>query len=308
MIGLRLLQEFLDGIDTKEFSAGYLTKKRAYECLDMSACIFCRDTRALKAETEILTVEDQQEYPLPPGFIDLYMRDLNDNFFVRHTGADATRWPVQVSEERIFRMNKTEASDYFSYFCIVEKDTPARSVISGKATNAGAAAQGRCILEDTAADFLDGNRVWPRDTIYNTTRNSAGYVLDVIDETHLYCALFDDDSDIGAWTKDDAYIIRPAPAPIFKLECPALTTGETIALPYVTLPPPVFWEIGSWMLPERVCKAIVSGAAALFKTGKTEYKEAQSLGALFDAEVSRYKIEQGARVLKQGPSRRRQRI
>ena len=62
------------------------------------------------------------------------------------------------------------------------------------------------------------------------------------------------------------------------------------------------------MLPERVCQAIVSGAASLFKTSKTEYHEAQNLGTLFDAEVLRYKIEQGAKVLKQGPSRRRERM
>ena len=310
MIGQRLLQEFIDGIDTKEFSDAYLTKKRAYECLDMTACIFCRETRALKSEIDITTVEDQQEYPLPPAFIDLYMRDRDNNFFVRHTDitTDETSWPVQVSEERIFRQNLTEASDSPAHFCIVEKDTPTRAEISGAATDDGAElAGGRCILEDTEKDFLGADRVWPRDEIYNTTTDAAGYILEVIDETHLYCALFDG-NEIADWTNKDTYIIRPSPAPLFKLDAPALSAGNIITVPYVTLPPPVFWEIGSWMLPERVCKAIASGAAALFKTSKTEYKEAQSLGALFDAEVSRYKIEQGARVLKQGPSRRRERM
>lgn len=307
MIGQRLLQEFLDGIDTKEFSEGYLTKKRAYEYLDLAACIFVRETRALKSELEISTVEDQQEYPLPPSFIDLYMRDRNNNFFVRYVGPDATRWPVQAPEEYIWKKNYTTSVDYPAYFCIVETTTHARPEITGTATAAGAEAQGRCILEDTEKDFLGDNRVCPRDAIYNTTTGAAGIVLEVIDAAHLYCALFNG-NEIGAWEDEDEYIIRPAAAPIFKLEAPALTSGNKITVPYISLPPPVFWEIGSWMLPERVCKAIVSGAASLFKTGKTEYKEAQSLGALFDAEVLRYKIEQGARVLKQGPSRRRERM
>jgi hypothetical protein len=192
-------------------------------------------------------------------------------------------------------------------FCLVDNDTPSRAEISGAAVADGPASQGRCILEDSEKDFLGDDRVWPRDAIYNTTTGAAGYVLSVKDATHLYCALFDD-NEITGWTTDNEYIIRPAAAPLLRLECPALTAGNIIAIPYVTLPPPVFWEIGSWMLPERVCKAIVSGACALFKTGKTEYQEAQSLGALFDAEVLRYKIEQGAKILKQGPSRRRERI
>jgi len=306
MIGLRLLQEFLDGIDTKEFSEAYITKKRAYECLDLAACIFARDTRALKRETEITTAAEQQEYPLPPSFIDLYMRDADDNFFVRYTGDNnIISWPIQIPPDYIYLMHETTPQDYPPHFSIEDVHAE-QALITGAATSPGAAANGRSILEDSTKNFLTTNRVCPRDRIYNNTAGAEGMVLSVIDATHLYTALFSGNN-IEEWDASDTYTIIPATAALIKLAYPSLTAGHKIAVPYVSLPSPVFWDLGAWTYPERVCKAITSGAAALFKTGKTEYQEAQSLGNLFDAEVLRYKIEQGAKTLKQKSGRGRYR-
>jgi len=307
MIGLRLLQEFLDGIDTKEFSEAYITQKRAYECLDMAACIFARETRALKREIEITTVAEQQEYPLPPAFIDLYMRDSDNNFFVRYTGDNNILcWPIQIPPDYVYQMHETTPRDYPPHFSIEDVKTE-QTLITGTATAPGAATNGRSILEDTTKNFLAADRVCPRDRIYNHTANAEGIVLSVIDATHLSTALFSG-INIEEWDSADTYTIIPATTNILKLAYPPLTAGHKIAVPYVSLPPPVFWELGAWTYPERVCKAIASGAAALFKTSKTEYQEAQSLGNLFDAEVLRYKIEQGAKTLKQQAGRGRHRL
>lgn len=306
MIGKRLTEEFLDAIDTKELSEGFITQKRAYECLDLAAAIYVRETRSLHKTINITTVAEQQEYPLPPDFIDLYMRDNNDKIFLRYTNGDGeVSWPVMAPEEHIYRLDYSEPAENPACFAIVNNENEP-ALITGAADVAGAAVTGRCILQDNDRLFLTTHRVWPRDLIYNHTDESWGYVLGVIDATHLYTALFSGTN--NDWTGADTYTIIPGYKQLLKLDAPSLTAGHTIAVPYVSMPAPVFWELGSWNFPERVCRAIVSGGAALFKTSKTEYKEAESLGALFDAEVKRYKLEMGRKALQAGPSRKRQRM
>jgi hypothetical protein len=209
------------------------------------------------------------------------------------------------SYDRLYLDNYIDNQDFPSYFALIDTATQP-TLITGTATAAGTATNGRCILADNTKHFLTTNLVYPRDIIYNSTDQSLGIVLAVIDDTHLYCALFaGTDND---WTDADAYTIQPSSKKTLVLAMPALTAGYTIDVVYVCMPAPVYWDFAAWNFPDRTCQAIASGGASLFKIGKTEYKESQSLGALFDSEVKQYKIEMGRMKLQQGPSRRRERM
>ncbi|MEN6421323.1 MAG: hypothetical protein ABFD76_05190 [Smithella sp.] len=305
MNGKKLTQWFLDDVNQPAVDDNYASQRKIYECLDIAAGIYCRETRALKTTCTLTTVAGQQEYNLPPDFIDLYMKDNRGRFFAKYYDAVNYTWPILDSHERLFRENLTDSRDYPSYFAIKEPTAPP-ALINGTATAVGAVTNGRCILEDSTKLFLTTHKVYPRDIIYNTTDGSLGIVLSVIDATHLYCALFGGTG--NDWTLSDAYTIQPATERAIVLCAPSLTSGHTITVPYVCMPAPVYWDFGLWNLPARTCRAIASGAASLFKLPQSEYIESQALGKLFDEEVKQYKVELGRKALQQGPSRRRERL
>ena len=69
MDGKTLLRWFLDMLGEADFYGDYSSERKAYECMDWAAAIFCREAVPLALTVDITTVLDQQDYPLPPGFI-----------------------------------------------------------------------------------------------------------------------------------------------------------------------------------------------------------------------------------------------
>jgi hypothetical protein len=305
MNGIMLTRQFLDFIDTLEMSSDYAPQRKIFEYLDMAAAIFCRETKSIHRDVYITTVADQQAYDLPPDFIDLYMQTARRRYFIRYADGDNYCWPILTTHERIYRQNLLSSKSQPSSFAIIEKQTEP-DLIAGSVSHAGAKVNGRCVLTDTVQLFMTSHRVWPRDIVYNHTDNSLGYVLANVDETRVYTALFDGSDD--DWSLSDAYTIQPAVKKQILLDAPSLTSGHVMHIPYVGMPDPVFSDFGFWRLPSRTCRAIASGAASLFKLGKTEYKETQALGQLFNDEISQFKLELGANKLKEGPSRRMQKV
>ncbi|OPY16062.1 MAG: hypothetical protein A4E69_00331 [Syntrophus sp. PtaB.Bin138] len=305
MNGKMLTRQFLDFIDTSELSDNYAAQRRIYECLDMSASIFCRETKSIHNEATITTVAGQQAYDLPPDFIDLYIQTARERFPIRYSDLTTYTWPTKTTHERIYLQNLQTSQSLPSHFAIVDRQTD-ESLVTGSASSAGAKVNGQCVLTDSAQLFLTLHRVWPRDVVHNAVDGSMGYVLETVTETSLKTALFDGTND--DWTLSDAYTIQPASEKQLLLDAPSLTSGHVIHIPYVGMPAPIFSDFGFWHFPPRTCRAIAAGAASLFKLGKTEYKEAQVLGQLFNDEIKQFKIELGAAKLKEGPSRRRQRV
>lgn len=305
MNGRMLTQEFLDAIDTRELSDDYASQRKVYECLDMAAGIFCRETRHLTTSVTVPTVPGQQVYDLPPDFIDLYMQSLPGRYYIRYTAQEQVSWPVKVDYEVIYQNNRTEAEAWPNCFAITSPRNAA-NLLKGTVSDACPVQDGRCILTDANRDFLNAHRVYPRDMVHNTTTGSMGIVLDVIERSQVATAIFGGSSQ--GFAPGDGYAIQAAAREQLWLPAPSLSTGHEIHIPYVCLPLPVFWDFGVWPFSARVCRAIAHGAAALFKTPKTEYREAQQLGAVFAEELKRYKVELGAQKLKSGTLRRRERI
>lgn len=305
MNGMMLTREFLDFIDTRELSDDYIPQRKVYECLDAAAGIFCRETKSIRREAYLTAVAGNQAYDLPPDFIDLYLRSARGRSIIRYYDGSEYSWPSLTTQERIYRENRQTSLERPGHFAIVDKQT-SETLVSGNATLAGTVVNGRCVLSDSTKLFTTTDRVWPRDIVYNATDGSMGHVLAAVSATSLYTALFDGtDND---WSLSDGYAIQPAAKKQLFLDAPSLESGHLIHVHYIGMPDPIFSDFDYWRLPARTCRAIAAGAASVFKLGKTEYRESQALGKLFADEIRQFKIEQGALKLKEGPSRRRQRV
>lgn len=302
MDGRELTRAVLNSTDGYTAAGKQDKQHRIYECLDAAAAIFLRETRILHTSIDLTTVAGQQDYDLPPDFIDLYMADAAARFFIKYYDASNYSWPPCVSYEEIFRENKTDSQDIPNRFCIRDKDD-VEAAVTGKTTSADAASRGQCTLTDTAQTFTTTQRVWPRDIVHNETDGSDGVVLAVTDATHLVTALFGGKN--NAWGSGDAYRIQPAVERELYLDAPSTTAGHTMTVPYVCMPTPVYSEYASWRFPPRVCRAIASGAAALLVLPESSYDESRVMQGIFLDEIRRIKVERAQAILAQGRSRRR---
>jgi len=296
MDGKQLTQAVLDFLDDDAPSDLYANQRIIYEFLDLAAGIFCRETRILHKRVEITTVEDQQAYDMPPGFIDLHMRNSRDRYYIKFYDTATYSFPVQISYDRLFKSNYTTSQRVPSRFAIVDKEDK-EDLIQGTTDADSAAPHGECTLQDDSMFFTTMNKVYPRDVVHNETDESDGYVLSVTDVTHLKTALF------GGTTKDwesgQSYTIQPAAEKQLVLDAPSSTAGFTITIPYVAMPSPVFSEYGFWRFPPMVSKAIAAGAAAMFKMPKREFTESQAIGGLFAQEITRIRREVSVNRIRQ---------
>lgn len=282
MDGKKLKEIFLDYLDEDDISDLYATELKIYECLDQAAIIFATETGLLHATVEITTGADTQSYDLPPGFIELYMKNRRGKLFVKYSDGTDYSFPLLVEHDRIYKQNLTDSKAWPDKFAVIDKESK-ESLIEGTADSAGAAAAGECTLHDASMDFSDTNKVYERDIIHNTTDGSDGIVLEVTDATHLKTALFGDgDND---WTLNDAYVIQPAAEKQIKLDAPSESAGHTIEVPYVSMPAPVFSDYGWWRFPPKACRGIVAGGVSIFKSKKREFKEAKEIRGFFAGEV-----------------------
>ncbi len=307
MNGSMLRRWFYHFLDTTEANTDYAPLLKAYDCLDMAASIFVRETRVLHDAVELVSEAGRQNYALPPDFLDLYIQNHRGRFCIRYNDGENLSTPFCVTYEEIFLAALADAQESPDTFAISEigpSGIPA--AVSGTVTATTAASGGRSILTDTAKDFSTLG-IFPRDTVRNAASGALGLVLEVIDAIHLAVAIFTADGAPAGWTSGDAYTIQSATKHALVLPAPSAVSGHTLTVPYICMPRPVYTDDGVWPLSSRSCEAIAAGAAALFKLPKTEFVESQALGGLFNEEIRRLKIERGQQTLKQG-HRRRERL
>lgn len=258
---LRLLEARLDESSTSDF----IGEAEPWDYLDLAACDFAEQTGIVKSMLVITTVASQQSYFTDPHFLRPYMKNNKKKFFGKYYNGTYYYYPTLKPYEYLFKQNETDEQDVPDYFSIVEPDpldTP--SQVTGTATADGTVSGGQCILNDTAAIFVTGSsKVHARDRIHNTTDGSSGIVLSVTDDTHLVCALFDGtDND---WTTGDAYVIQPALSSKIWFDAPSATSGHTLTLPCISLPPPVYSDYGIWPFSSQDCEGIICGAVFRYK-------------------------------------------
>ena len=238
----------------------WLDTRTTYDFLYEAATEFVNKTHCLKETQEITTVADQTDYNIEPDFLKLFLTDTDNNLVIKWGDSNFLRWK---DENDIIYGNRTDSVSIPDSFTISNADVP--SQVTGTATSAGAATGGLSVLTDTSGDFSD---VEAGSSVHNTTDGSTGVVLSKTSSTILNTALFGGtDND---WSSADAYVIQPQGR--YKLIIdPPPSAAETVTLPYIKKPVPVYTDYQVYSFVDQYAPALVKYAFYLYK-----YRDEQS--------------------------------
>lgn len=264
MDGKWLLRK-LRGLLKEDVDSDFLTDFESYGYLYDAAVEFVNQTRCLKAKQTITTVADQTDYNLDADFVELFLKNSDNRFYVTYNdGSTNSFLTFKDWEDIIYSDNSTSIllPDNFT----VQDVEDLGSRVTGTTTSAGAGVAGESTLTDSAGSF--STTVSVGDIVHNTTDGSDGIVLSVTSGTALTTALFDGtDND---WTSGDAYVIQPQGRLRLILDPPPSTSGHTITVNYLQRPAPVFSSYGVYRFSSQYSSALVKYAAWLYKYADLE--------------------------------------
>lgn len=252
------LRNFLN----EEPGSNLLDSFTTYNLFDEASKVVNNRIKHVKKNQSITTVADQTDYTLNADFSQLYRVDnKGSNIIIYSDGTN--RYFLKEKDEDIFVRNQiTETVTSVTVpdnFAIVD-DSTLDSQVTGTCTSAGALSAGKATLTDSAAAFSD---VSAGDNIHNTTDGSIGIVISKTSSTVLVTALFGGtDND---WDSSDAYVIQPSGRYKLVLDPPPSSAGNTITVPYVAIPAPVYSDYDMFRLPNQYKRAILFYAAWLYK-------------------------------------------
>ena len=296
MDGHSLILEMLDFLDRSESHFDLLGPRRLYGSLDEASCQFARVTGVLTSEAVLITVAGQQSYNLPPDFIRPLVRTRGERFVVRYaTAAGATSWIPKTDYSRIFLANRTDQVEIPSCFCIRQRSVAA-DPISGTVTADGSKSGGVVELVDDLADF---SGVMVRDIVHNTTKNTRGLVLAVNGSTSLTCAMFP--TGRSSFVNGNSYVVRPESRETLLFDAPCANSGDTMTLPCVVLPPPIYHDYAFLGLPPESGRAIAAEGAYIFAIRNNGFKAKAEWHNLFLAEIRQHKIDRAQAILQGSP-------
>lgn len=264
-------------------TSGYLDQKATYTYLWRAAVEMSRRLLYPRGTDTVTTVSGQvDQYKLASDFLCLYLRDSNDEFFVRYYNNSAYSNLRMKDESDIFENYTTNSQAIPGGFAITDYRQSIPRVM-GTATATGATSAGECTLTDSAASFA--STASAGDTIHNTTDGSTGYVLSVTSNTAVVTALFGGTG--NEWTSADAYTLVPQKRYQLTFDAPPSTTGHTVTVPYVKRPSPVYSHYGSYPFPADLTMALVNYAAWLYKYRDSQPSFGDRYFSIFDRDVRR---------------------
>lgn len=260
MDGKTLIRELRQILNEASDSV-YMDNKLSYELLWQAATEFVDRTNALTATQSISTVANQAEYSLNADFLKFYLRNKNNNLFIKYNNGSDDTFIFYKDKAEVIYQNSTASVDNPSFFYIEDEPT-LNSQIASTASAAGAKSGNQCVLTDTSSATRFSN-VSAGDAVTNSTDGSYGYVISKTSNTALVTALFDGtDND---WTLGDSYVIQPQGRLRLVLNPPPSTASHTITAYYIQRPMPVFSDYGVYRFPLQHLRAILHYAAWLYK-------------------------------------------
>lgn len=274
---LRRLRQLLD----EESDSGWLDERTSYDYLYEAALELVDRTGCLKSSQTITTVADQQEYDLNPDFLRLYAKNDDNNLVIKYNDGSNDTFLELESYEDLFYNNETTSVNIPSNFALLDGDLPSR--VTGTATATGASSGGQCTLTDSAGDFSD---VEAGAVVHNTTDGSSGVVLSKTDSTHLVTALFGGTN--NDWSSSDAYVIQPNARYKLLLDPPPSDSGDTITVPYIQKPAPVYSDYGVYRFPDQYVPALIKYAYWLYKYRNREPNYGDAMYKFWIAQTGRY--------------------
>ncbi|MFQ5493597.1 MAG: hypothetical protein ACE5DX_05580 [Candidatus Dojkabacteria bacterium] len=264
---------------SEDETSGFMDNKTSYSFLYEAALEFVVRTDSLKSTQSITTVADQKNYTLNADFMRLYLKNDENELFIKYNDGTNTAFILLRDYEDIILSNQTTSVSIPDRFTIID-DPTLDSRISGTATSAGAISAGESTLTDTSADFSD---VSVGDVVHNTTDGSDGFVLSKTSSTVLVVALFGGTA--NDWTSSDAYVIQPQGRLQIILDPPPSTAGHTITVEYVQKPNIVASDYGVYRFPPQYADAVVKYAAFLYKYRDREVNFGDAYFQIFNRAV-----------------------
>lgn len=276
---LRRVQQILNEDDAGD----WMDERTTYDFLYSAARQWVIETQCLTAEQTITTVEDQAGYTLDGDFLSLYMK-YDFEYFIKYYDASAGSYSFPIFRDyfEVYYENDTDSVDTPSYFTLHD-DRTLDTLISDTADNAGAATGGKCTLTMDTEVFAD---VTSGDIIHNTTDGSDGVVISVTSTKVLTCALFGGtDND---FTENDQFYIQPRKRFKLMLNPPPSTAGDTITVPYVAKPDPVYSDYDVYKIPLDYPDVLCKYAAWLYKYRDDEPNFGDALYVYWKMQIDDY--------------------
>jgi hypothetical protein len=240
-------------------TSGFIDLRTSYDNIYEAVLEFSRRTRALTASQTITTVANQTNYDLNADFLELYLRDSQNQYIVKYNDGTNDYFLTFRDYEAVSYANQTDSVTLPTNFSIIDKQS-LTDRITGTVTSAGALAIGECSCIDSSAPFAN---VKVGDDIHNTTDGSDGVVIAVTSTSSLVTALFGGtDND---WDSSDAYVIVPQGRMQLVLNPPPSTSGHTVTIKYVQKPDPVYSPYRTYRFDRQFESAIIKYAAWLYK-------------------------------------------
>lgn len=242
----------------EDSTSTFLDTKTSYDYLYEAATEFVKLTNCISATQTITTVAETTNYDLSYNFMKQFMRDSNNEFFIRYYDTSAYTF-VNFREYGAVRASNNTTSTSIPWNYTIMDDRTAETIVTGTATSAGASSGGESTLTDSTATFTAN----PGDIVHNTTDGSVGVVVSRTSTTALVTALFGGTN--NDWTSSDAYVIVMAPKKQLVVDPPSSTAGHTITIEYICSPDPVYSNYRSYRIPAMHLPAVVKYAAWLYK-------------------------------------------
>lgn len=257
MDGKQLLYE-LRQILNEDASSAFLDDRTSYKFLYDAAITLASMTGVLTGTQTITTVANQANYQLNPDFLRISLVDTGGKPMIKYTdSSNGVDWLSHTTRSEQIRANSTTSSRP-STFAVQSATLNTR--LTGSATSSGAASNGEATLTNTGANFTT---VAPGDVVHNTTDGADGFVLSKTSNTVLSTALFGGSG--NDWQTNDSYVIQPQGRFELYLDATPDTSGETITVPYVKRPDPVFSHFGAYPFPAQFSQALICYSAWLYK-------------------------------------------
>lgn len=270
------LQELLQEDSTSTF----IDTRTSYEYIWEAAQDFVARTGCITGTQDITTVAETSTYDLEPDFMELFLRDSNNEFVVKYYDTSAYTFIKHRAYDAVITSNNTTSTSIPWSFSIRDKRSDATAV-TGTTTSDGADSGGECVLTDSTATFTCN----PGDMVHNSTDGSHGIVLALTSTTAVVTALFGGTN--NDWTSSDAYTIMPQAMKQIILDPPSSTAGHTVTIEYIKRPHPVFSYYRSYRIPPQYMNAVLKYAAWLYKYRDREPSSGDAWYKYYDAQVER---------------------
>ena len=134
MDGKTLTKQLHDLLNEDITTSGFYDKRTGYEYLNQAATELANITRSLTSDVDLTTVADQTTYNLPANFLELGLRDPQDNFFAKYSDGTTTSVITLAREEDIIYDNNTTSVTRPSKFYIEDFDLSTKTLSSTSTT------------------------------------------------------------------------------------------------------------------------------------------------------------------------------